>query len=184
MNRRRFLQAALASGAVARYALAEAEANDDKPKFILSAPLTHSDWMLKPGVEWGEAGVRHMLDACKASGWSRIYWRVLDGGTAMYKSRIVRADHWDEDSYWSPQTAADRALVEKYSPNMTIQQRRALRDRLNALPYDQFDTLAAAVAYGHEIGLEIHAWISINEDDHGWGLSSSFAKAHPECRWV
>src|SRR5947209_10717015 len=134
MNRRRFLQAALASGAVARYALAEAEANDDKPKFILSAPLTHSDWMLKPGVEWGEPGVRHMLDACKACGWSRVYWRVLDGGRSLYNSKLMRPQgKWDDDNFWSPQNDADRQLLQRFTPNMTAEQRTALSSKFAAL---------------------------------------------------
>ena len=32
--------------------------------------------------------------------------------------------------------------------------------------------------------MEIHVWLSINEDDHGWGLTSRFCRAHPEYRWV
>jgi hypothetical protein len=59
-------------------------------KFILSAPLTHSDWMLKPNIPWGADGVRHMLDACKECGWSRIHWRVLDGGRSLFRSRHLR----------------------------------------------------------------------------------------------
>jgi hypothetical protein len=177
INRRKFLQLSIAAGAAL---CVEAQ----ERKLILGAPLTHSDWILKAGTEWGEPGVRHMLDACKASGWSRVYWRVLDGGTAMYKSKLVRPDHWDEDSFWNPQTEADKKLVEQYTSNMPADQRAAMYKKLNSYRYDEFDTLAAAVKYGHEIGLEIHAWVSINEDDHGWGLSSSFAKSHPECRWV
>src|SRR5262245_60020110 len=57
-------------------------------KRILSAPLTHSDWVLQEGVAWGDAGVRHMLEACKACGWSRMYWRALDSGRALYRSRL------------------------------------------------------------------------------------------------
>ena len=31
----------------------------DTARLEMSAPLTHSDWMLRPGVEWGPVGVRH-----------------------------------------------------------------------------------------------------------------------------
>jgi hypothetical protein len=41
-----------------------------------------------------------------------------------------------------------------------------MKDRYH---YGTTDSLAEAVTYGHEIGLEIHAWFSINEDDHAWG---------------
>jgi hypothetical protein len=58
-------------------------------KLRLSAPLTHSDWMLREGAVWGPAGLRRMLDTCKASGWSRVYWRALDGGRSLYRSRLL-----------------------------------------------------------------------------------------------
>src|SRR4051812_40406988 len=104
MNRRQFLQIAAVSASGAGAALCAGSALGDEPvadeKLFLSAPLTHSDWMLKPGIEWGEAGVRHMLDACKAAGWSRVYWRACDAGRATYKSKLMRpaAMHPEEDN--------------------------------------------------------------------------------------
>jgi uncharacterized lipoprotein YddW (UPF0748 family) len=50
--------------------------------------------------------------------------------------------------------------------------------------YENFDSLAEAVRYGHQIGLEIHAWLTVNEDDHAWGLQSRFSREHPQYRWV
>jgi len=133
---------------------------------ILSAPLTHSDWMGKAGkvegVVWGPEGVHHMLDACKASGWSIIHWRCLDGGRALYKSKFLVPQSYPqgqpESAYWTPLNPA--------VPN-----------------YNQFDSLKEAVSYGHKIGLKIYAWISINEDDHGGGIPSRFTRDHPESRW-
>jgi hypothetical protein len=72
MNRRQFLRAAAATTVaplvLPRLASAAAptdEKSDDR--LILCAPLTHSDWMLKPAMagKMGEVGVRHMLDMCK-----------------------------------------------------------------------------------------------------------------------
>lgn len=60
---------------------------------------------------------------------------------------------------------------------------RGLAEKIRFAGLQHFDTLAAAVRYGHKIGLLIHAWLSINEDDHGWGLQSEFSKKHPEFRW-
>src|SRR5581483_248218 len=65
----------------------------------------------------------------------------------------------------------------------TPEQRAALVNKFGALDYAHFDSLGAAVRYGHEIGLQIHAWVSINEDDHGWGLQSEFSKKNPAYRW-
>lgn len=154
-------------------------------RLILSAPLTHSDWILKPGITFDAAGVRHMLDACKACGWSQIYWRAFDGGRAMYASKIANlADNYDADSFWSPTNPADRALVERITANLTPQRRTQILDQLRQVDYRKFDPLAAAVEYGHQIGLQIHAWISVNEDDHGWGLVSDFSKTHPQFHWI
>lgn len=148
----------------------------------LSAPVTHSDWMLRPGASWGPEGVRKMLDTCKAAGLSRVYWRALDGGRALYRSDLLDPQGpWEEDSFWNPQAAEDRALVERFGNPEPV--RRDLRRRLDALDYAGFDTLAEAVRYGHKIGLEVHAWVTINEDDHGWGIRSRFARSHPETRW-
>ncbi len=154
------------------------------PKLLLSAPLTHSDWMLRDGVVWGAEGVHHMLDQCKAAGWTRVYWRALDGGRSLYKSSLMDPQgKWDEDNFWNPSDPEDRKLMESYTAGMTPESRKALLEKLERFDYGSFDTLAEAVTYGHQIGIEVHAWISINEDDHGWGLRSRFAKAHPECRW-
>jgi hypothetical protein len=183
MNRRQFLQSA-ATLACAAPALARAALRQDE-KLILSAPLTHSDWILKAGMVWGEPGVRHMLDACKACGWSRIYWRVLDGGRGLYHSKLVLPEgRWDDDNFWHPESPADQKLLEAFTPSLNAAQRQAIADKMKVYDYAHFDSLAAAVDYGHKIGLQIHAWVSINEDDHGWGLRSEFSKRHPEYRWV
>ncbi|HEO72011.1 MAG TPA: hypothetical protein ENN80_12165, partial [Candidatus Hydrogenedentes bacterium] len=149
----------------------------------LSAPLTHSDWMLREGVVWGPPGVKHMLDACKAMGMSQVHWRALDGGRSLYKSALMDPQgRWDEDNFWNPQRPEDLAELSKYT-SMDAQGRKSLLEKLERYDYGTFDTLAEAVRYGHEIGLRINAWLSINEDDHGWGLRSRFTKAHPATRW-
>jgi len=182
VNRRAFIKSTVATAVVAP-TIFSAKGEPVTDRFILSAPLTHSDWMLKAGMAWGPEGVRHMLDTCKACGWTRIYWRVFDGGRALYKSKYLKPmGKWDADSFWSPQSSADTTLVEHYT-HMNADQRRALRAKFDALDYEHFDPLAEAVRYGHKIGLKIHAWLSINEDDHGWGLQSEFSKQHPEFRW-
>ncbi len=176
-----------AASTLARWSRAGSAKNDPTSKtnnLILGVPLTHSDWMLKPGIPWGPAGVHHMLDTCKACGWSNIYWRALDGGRALYRSKLLApGGHWDADSYWSPQSEADRALFARFSGNMSDQKRKEILAKFAVLDYAHFDPLAEAVRYGHQIGLRIHAWVTINEDDHGWGLISDFSRKHPEFRW-
>ena len=187
MKRRQFLKSTFVSvcsvSALAR-TVARTTESTGPDKLILSAPLTHSDWILKAGMVWGEPGVRHMLDACKACGWSRIYWRALDGGRSLYKSKLMRPQgKWDEDNFWDPKTDAGRQALQRFTSNLTAEQRSAVREKMKVYDYAHFDSLGAAVRYGHQIGLQIHAWVSINEDDHGWGLQSEFTKKHPEYRW-
>jgi hypothetical protein len=187
MRRREFLKttAALAATAMIRSRHAEAQAQPAAPKFILSAPLTQPDWMLKPGIEWGPAGVKHMLDACKACGWSRIHWRVLDGGRALYASKLVRPEFkMETDNIWDPQTDEEKKRYKSFFANISEQRRLQILHDQQRFDYGTFDTLAEAVRYGHSIGLKIDAWASINEDDHGWGLISDFARAHPQYRWI
>lgn len=157
----------------------------DAPRLVLAAPLTHPDWMLRAGVEWGPAGVRHMLDMCRAAGWSRVHWRTLDGGRALYQSRLLAPQgRWDENNFWRPGTPQDLAFFRSFYPDMSAADMAALLARLERHDYAGFDTLAEAVGYGHQIGLQVWAWVSINEDDHGWGLQSRFSRAHPQWRWV
>ena len=149
-------------------------------KLILSAPLTHSDWVLKdnvPGLDDGLAGVRHMLDMCQAAGWSRIYWRCLDAGRSLYPSKLMDPmgpPHGD--NYFNPKPE-EVGKVGAQKNEVVLQK---MKDRYH---YGTIDSLAEAVRYGHEIGLEIHAWFSINEDDHAWGWPSRYTVAHPEHRW-
>jgi hypothetical protein len=187
MNRRTFLKSAWVAGCGASV-LGRSWVVGNEPaqpeKLILSAPVTHSDWVLKAGIPWGEAGVRHMLDACKACGWSRVYWRVLDGGRSLYHSNLMRPQgKWDADNFWDPKTEAGRQALQRFTPSLGAEQRAAVREKMKVYDYAHFDSLAAATQYGHRIGLQIHAWVSINEDDHGWGLQSEFSRRHPEYRW-
>src|SRR5688572_8674891 len=188
ITRRTFIRIAATSAAVGVIAapgaaMAQATTRTNE-KLTLCAPLTHSDWMLRPNIPWGMPGVKHMLDACKACGWSHVMWRVFDAGRATYASKLLqRGLHHEENSIFSPQTDADKAAIKKLLPNLTPEQSATYLKQMAAMDYANFDTLAAACEYGHSIGLKIHAWASINEDDHGWGWRSEFAKAHPQYTW-
>ena len=141
---------------------------------ILSAPLTHSDWFLKTnGPTWDAAGIRTMLSRCRDFGFRRIYWRVFDAGKATYASRLVEPSrHDDHEETW------------QYSPGYIDLPPEETLQRFRQIDYTHFDTLRLAVAIGHELGLEIYAWMSINEDDHGLGYTSRFTREHPQFRWI
>lgn len=183
MHRRAFLQSSAA--ALTALALPIRSRATPPAQILFSAPLTHSDWILKPNIDPGPAGVRHMLDVCKAAGLSKIHWRVLDGGRAMYPSKILRpGDRWDPDSFWSPQSPANQALAARFTAGVPQSRKDEILAKFAALDYSKFDPFAHALDYGHSIGLQIHAWVTINEDDHGWGLISDFSRDHPQFRWV
>ena len=149
---------------------------------ILSAPLTHSDWLLKMDLPFERSNIRYMLDQCKAAGWTRVYWRLFDGGRANYFGDLVQSGGaWDEDNYYNPHNPADVAHTD-WGQNPEIDREEMARQisRLQHLP---FDTLAEATSYGRSIGLEIHAWITLNEDDHAWGQQSRFTRENEHSRW-
>ena len=149
--------------------------NQKNDRIILSAPLTHSDWMMHADAPaWGSEGIRTMLTHCKQFGLKRIYWRVLDAGRALYASKLLEPMKYDTGP--EPNCLTTGELAAQAPPDLVA---RALK-----LDYHGFDTLAEAIKIGHELGLEIWAWMSINEDDHGWGWQTRFTKAHPEFRWV
>lgn len=140
----------------------------------LSSPLTHSDWMLKKGgPEWGPAGVRHMLTRCREFGFEKIFWRCYDCGRATYHSELIEPFKWDEHEE-----------IYQFSPGFIPPPDAETLKKWEQLDYYTFDTLQAAVELGHELGLEIHGWMTLNEDDHGLGWPSRFTRQHPECRWV
>ncbi len=135
----------------------------------LGSPITHSDWMLRdPAPAWGPEGVHQILDRCRDCGWTRVYWRCFDGGRALYKSKLMDPLHnFDADENYHRDHGSQWVL-----------------DKLAQYDWAEFDAFAEAVSYGHSIGLEVHAWLSINEDDHGYGLTSRFTRDHPHTRWV
>lgn len=144
-----------------------------KEKFILTAPLTYSDWFLKDDFEVDADSIRYMLTRCKEFGISRVYWRMFDAGRTCYFSKYAEPMCWFNTD--------ERNL---YSEGWFEYPEGKIKERCDRMDFSRFDTFAAAVEIGHELGLEIYAWYSINEDDHGFGWTSRFTREHPECRWV
>jgi uncharacterized lipoprotein YddW (UPF0748 family) len=197
LTRRQFLQwSAAAAGSLvcvpaALAATSTSTTGGESPQRLrFGTPVTHCDWILKdnrPGVSFGRDGVRHMLEVCKAAGMAQVYWRVLDAGRAMYKSRLVLpAENYEFNQFYNPVHPEEKALLDSY--HMDYQRRyksnRTISETLAGFDYTHFDSFAAAVEIGHELGLEIHGWVTINEDDHGWGAPSAFTRLWPEYRWV
>src|SRR5215475_13665390 len=120
LPRRDVLRAGLfATGAViCAPAVLPAAPPTNPAKLTFGAPLTHCDWMLKdnrPEVVWGIEGVRHMLSVCKAAGISQVYWRVLDAGRAMYKSRLVLpGENYEFNEFYNPLTKEEKGLLDSF----------------------------------------------------------------------
>jgi hypothetical protein len=143
-------------------------------RMILSSPLTHSDWMIKKdGPEWGPGGVRHMLTRCREFGFDRVFWRCYDCGRSTYPSSRIEPFRW-----------VDHEEIYQYSPGFIPPPDPETLKRCEMLDYTGFDSLEAAVRIGHELGLQVYGWMSLNEDDHGLGWPSKFTREHPECRWA
>ncbi len=143
-------------------------------RITLSSPLTHSDWHIKEnGPDWGPEGVRHMLTRCKEFGFDKIFWRCYDAGRATYHSKLIEPERFSEHEEFH-----------HYSPGYIPPPDPERIKKFEEIDYYSFDTLKAAVEIGHELGLEIYGWMSLNEDDHGFGWPSKFTREHPEFRWV
>jgi hypothetical protein len=114
---------------------------------------------------------------CKAAGWSQVYYRCLDSGRSLYPSKLLDPMGAPTgDNYFDPKPEEVGKVGAQKNP--TVLQK--MKERYH---YGEVDKLAEAVRYGHEIGIEVWAWFSINEDDHAWGWPSRFTLAHPEYRW-
>jgi hypothetical protein len=114
-----------------------------------------------------------MLTRCKEFGFTKIFWRCYDGGRSTYIGKLIEPYKWDEHEE-----------IYQHSPGYIPAPEGETLKRCQELDYYGFDTLKAAVDIGHELGLEIYGWMSINEDDHGIGWPSRFSREHPECRWT
>ncbi|HHY95799.1 MAG TPA: hypothetical protein GX513_12450 [Firmicutes bacterium] len=145
---------------------------------LVSAVVSHTDWAYNFG-NWGEVGVKTIIDKCCVAGIQRVYWRAFSGGLANYLSKY-------EDVYHG--TDADEAkgrldlsgLLRAKPGHWGMPQERGF-----VMDYREWDPLAVAVTYGHQRGIQVYAWYTLNEEDHGWvGMLSKFARENPQWCWV
>jgi uncharacterized lipoprotein YddW (UPF0748 family) len=114
-----------------------------------------------------------MLRRCQEFGFQKIFWRCYDCGRSTYPSKLIEPFRW-----------SDHEDVYQYSPGFIPPPDAETMAKCERLDYNTFDSLATAVDIGHELGLQIYGWMSINEEDHGLGWPSRFTREHPEYRWV
>ncbi len=77
-----------------------------------SAKVTHSDWLLCNRANWGEPGVRLIINKAASAGVKEIWWRSHGGGICEYPSQLPESTYrLDPDlgadySSWDPFTVA------------------------------------------------------------------------------
>jgi len=129
----------------------------------VNAITTLTDWTSLGGA-WDKVGVARIMSYLKFAGMTKVYWRVFNGGNAIYPSKI--APHFKGDSY--------QELIDNNPPGYM--------DWMTKVDCGKFDALQAAIECAHELGMELHMWYTHFEDEHGGHTSSSFSANHPE--WI
>jgi len=131
----------------------------------LSAISTFTDWTSVAGC-WGRPGVYRIFDYLQMAGIEDVYWRVYNGGLAMYPSQVAQVQ--DRGCY-------DEWLRQQAYPQETIKVAF-----LGEVDFNAYDPLPDAVEAAAEFGVRLHWWYTLFEDDHGGPFLSRFAKEHPE----
>jgi len=127
----------------------------------ISTISTFTDWGGMGGC-YGRFGVFRIFDYLKIAGIKDVYWRVYDGGTSIYPSKI--AQNQDRRVY---ETWMKRQMYPKDSMFM-----RSMAER----DFSKYDPLADAVEAAEEYGINLHFWYTIYEDDHGGAFLCEFAE--------
>ncbi|MBI3921950.1 MAG: hypothetical protein HY318_11085, partial [Armatimonadetes bacterium] len=124
-----------------------------------------SDWTDLGGC-WGRPGVCAIFDYLRVAGIKDVYWRVFNGGLAMYPSKVAQVQ--------------DRRGYDEWKAMQLYPQPTVRVEYLKALDFNTCDPVADAVEIAKEFGINLHLWYSIYEDDHGGAFLCDFAREHPE----
>ncbi len=114
------------------------------------------------GFTWDEKGVHYIIDSWRDAGVRKLYWRTTDGGHTTFPSKIGDIVPAKETDWFLAENVPDQ------------------RYHQFCLDFDlgKMDFLKVAVEYAHKVGVELHAWHQINEEDHGYGRPK-FVRDHP-----
>ncbi len=126
---------------------------------------TFTDWTHGGGA-WGRTGVRTILETLSKAGIRDVYWRVFNGGLAMYPSEIADVEGPEVYTRW-------RACAEYPFPML-------LRDHLKEVDFNKYNPLPDAIEIAREYDVNLYWWYSIYEDEHGRPFRCSFNEEHPE----
>ena len=131
----------------------------------ISTITTLTDWTSLAGC-WGKPGVYRMLELIHIAGIRDVYWRVYNGGMAMYPSRVAQVQ--DREAY-------DEWQRQKAYPQPTLR-----AGFLKECDFNAYDPIPDALEAARELGINLHLWYTLFEDDHGGPWLCRFAKDHPE----
>ena len=120
-----------------------------------------SDWTAFAGT-WDKQGILRIMSYVKAAGVKKIYWRIFNGGTATYPSKIATV-----------------CTGERWYEKMAGASPPGTYDWYKTHSYKNWNSVANAVKIAHEMGVELHGRYTVYEDNHGGGTGSSFTEEHP-----
>ena len=131
----------------------------------ISAITTLTDWTTRAGC-WGKPGVYRMLELIHIAGIRDVYWRVFNGGLAMYPSRVAQVE--------------DRAAYDEWQRQQAYPQPSLRAGFLKECDFNTYDPIPDALEVADELGINLHLWYTIFEDDHGGPWLCQWAKDHPD----
>ena len=131
----------------------------------ISAITTFTDWTGYAGC-WGRSGVCRIFEELKIAGIKDVYWRVFNGGLAMYPSRVAEIQSRQCYEVWqreNPYPFATRPA-----------------QYLREIDFTHYDPIVDALEIAAEFGINLHLWYSIYEDEHSRPFQCRFNAEHPE----
>lgn len=123
----------------------------------ISTISTYTDWATRTGAA-GLLGIERIFDWLKVAKIQTVYWRAFNGGNACYPSRVA-----------SIQLGANLPHVKIGDGGGPLSYKH-----FKHFDFREFDPLAEAVRIGHERGIQVHAWFTCCEEDHGGAHMSAF----------
>ncbi len=126
---------------------------------------TFTDWTSMAGT-WDRAGVCRVFEALRIAGIRHVYWRVFNGGLAMYPSRVAEVQ--------------GRQVYEAYTRNNPYPFTNRPLQYAREIDFNRFDALPVALEVAEEFGIHLHLWYTIYEDEHGLPFQTRFNAEHPQ----
>jgi hypothetical protein len=156
--------AALAALSAAAQPLAAAQA-EEGAKMRVSVFNDHLDWIWSYG-NWGNPGMRHILQRYQQAHIQRVYLRTHDGSLAQYPSVA---------------TTPYRGTIDVQGKDVLNREREWYTWRGQGFDVTAFDPLQSAAEQAPQFGIELWFYATpLLDCDTGNGWKGEFAKAHPE----